>query len=272
VKPEEHNEAGTVSKGMKGGFLMRRAGSIVLWLVPTLLCVAGLAFAGEPYRERFDQTYPLDATGRVALSNLNGNVEVEVWDQDAVRVQAVKKAESWYELRRLRIEVTSTPSFLKIETHFPSGTHRFMSVEYTLTVPWGATLDTIEVVNGGLTVADLGGDIIATVVNGQAKLTGLGGDIEVQTVNGRQHVELELLSFCQRVDLETVNGPIEVRLGSSVSAKVRAEAVIGPISNEFGLPVSKHGYLGAVMTGSIGSGGGKLRLKTVNGAINLGKL
>jgi hypothetical protein len=251
---------------------MRRTGSIAFSVVPLLLSAAGLAFAGGPYRDTFDQTYPLDATGRVALSNVNGSVQVDVWDQDAVRVQAVKKAESWHELKQLKIEVTSTPSFVKIETHYPSGTHSHLSVEYTLTVPWGAVLDTIEVVNGGLTVADLGGDLVATVVNGQANLTGLGGDIEVCTVNGRQHVELELLSYCQRVELETVNGPIDVRLGPSVSAQVRAEAVIGPISNEFGLPVSKHGYLGAVMIGSIGSGGGKLRLKTVNGAIHVGKL
>jgi hypothetical protein len=251
---------------------MRRMGSIAFSLVPLLLYASGLSFAGEPYRETFDQTYPLDVTGRVALSNVNGSVQVDVWDQNAVRVQAVKTAGSWRELQQLRIEVTSTPSFLKIETHYPSGTHTHMSVEYTLTVPWGATLDTIEVVNGGLTVADLGGDLIATVVNGYAKLTGLGGDVEVCTVNGIQHVELELLSFCQRVDLETVNGPIDVRLGSSVSAKVRAESVIGPISNEFGLPVTKHGYLGSVMIGSIGSDGGKLRLKTVNGAIHVGKL
>jgi hypothetical protein len=252
---------------------MRRAGFTTPLLVAVLLAVAGPAFATQPYEEVFDQTYPLEATGRVALSSLNGSVQVNVWDQDAVRVQAVKKAEFWYGLKHLRIDVTSTPSFLKIETHSGKGTHGDFSVEYTLTVPWGAMLDTIDLVNGSLTVADLGGDLTATLVNGAARLTGMGGDVAVRTVNGKQHVELELLLFCQRVELETVNGPIDVRLGPAVSAKVRAETLIGTLSNEFDLPVTTHGFLGAVMIGSIGgSDGGKLRLRTVTGPLSVGKL
>jgi hypothetical protein len=251
---------------------MRRLGSTTLVLAALLLYPAGPAFAAQPYEEVFDQTYPLEAAGRVALSNADGSVKVNVWDQEAVRVQAVKKAESWYGLKHLTIQVISTPSFVKIESHYPKARHGDLSVEYTLTVPWGAMLDTIDLVNGSLIAADLGGDLTATLVNGAATLTGMGGDVAVRTINGGQHVVLDVLSFCQRVELQTVNGPIDVRLGPAVSAKVRAEALIGTLRNEFGLPVTRHGFLGAVMIGSIGSDGGRLRLRTVNGAISVGRL
>ncbi len=31
--------------------------------------------------ERFEQTYPLNATGRVSVSNVNGSIVIEAWDQ-----------------------------------------------------------------------------------------------------------------------------------------------------------------------------------------------
>ncbi|MDQ6788806.1 MAG: hypothetical protein M3033_18545, partial [Acidobacteriota bacterium] len=30
--------------------------------------------------ERFEQTYPLNATGRVSVSNVNGSITIDTWD------------------------------------------------------------------------------------------------------------------------------------------------------------------------------------------------
>ena len=250
---------------------MNRGKSGALLLIPVVSCIAALAFAAEPYRQTFDQTYPLATGGRIALSNVNGSVQVNVWDQATVHVQAVKEAESREELEKLRIEVKSSASTVEIETHYPHGDHGHLSVEYTLTVPKGAALDGFELVNGSLTVSGLGGEVRAKLVNGAAKLTGLAGNVSVHSVNGEVTVELEKLAASQRVELETVNGGIELRLAAGVSAQVEAETVNGHLSNDFGVPVNKHKYVGADMTGSIGSGGGEVRLKTVNGKIQVVK-
>jgi DUF4097 and DUF4098 domain-containing protein YvlB len=250
---------------------MNRGKSGALLLIPVAFCIAALAFAAEPYRESFDQSYPLVAGGRIALSNVNGSVQVNVWDQATVRVQAVKEAESREDLEKLRIEVKNSASTVEIETRYPHGDHGHLSVEYTLTVPKGAALDRFELVNGSLTVSGLGGEVKAKLVNGEAKLTGLAGNVNVHSVNGEVTVELEKLSAGQRVELETVNGGIELRLAATVSAEVRAETVNGHLSNDFGVPVNKHKFVGADMTGSIGSGGGDVRLETVNGKIRVVK-
>jgi len=253
---------------------MNRAKSVGLLLVPVALCIAGLALGAEPVRENFDQTYPLAAGGRVALSNVNGSVQVSVWDQATVRVQAVKEADTREDLDNLRIEVRNTASAVSIETRYPESRgseHRHLSVEYTLTVPKGAALDKVELVNGALTVSGLGGEVDAELVNGQAKLMGLAGNVSVETVNGQVTVELEKFAAGQRVKLETVNGEIELRLAAGVAADLQAETVNGHLSNDFGVPVNKHKYVGADMTGSIGTGGGDVRLETVNGKIQVVK-
>ncbi|HVN30944.1 MAG TPA: DUF4097 family beta strand repeat-containing protein [Thermoanaerobaculaceae bacterium] len=248
---------------------MTRGKRIALLLIPVALCIAGLALAAEPYRENFDQSYPLATGGRVSLENVNGGVVVNVWDQPTVRVQAVKEAESKEVLDKLRIEVTAAAGRVEIETRYPDGSHGHLSVEYTLTVPKGAALDKVELVNGGLTVSGLGGEVRAELVNGEAKLTGLMGNVFVEAVNGEVNVELEKLDARQRVKLETVNGPIELRLAAGVAAEVDAETVNGHLSNDFGIPVNKHEFVGADMNGSIGTGGGDVSLKTVNGRIAL---
>src|SRR5215204_638961 len=59
-------------------------------------CVnSGVELTGEPseeVREEFHQTYPLSITGRVSLENINGGVQIKVWDRAAVQLDAIKKA------------------------------------------------------------------------------------------------------------------------------------------------------------------------------------
>ncbi len=59
------------------------------------------------------------------------------------------------------------------------------------------------------------------------------------------------------------------RLAGTVSAQVRAETVNEHLSNDSGVPVNKHKYVGADTAGSIGSGGGDVRLETVNGKVRV---
>jgi len=242
-------------------------------LFGVLLCAAALPLAAEPLKENFDKSYPIAADGRVSLSNVNGDVQVAVWDQNTVRVQAVKEAESSEDLANLRIEVSATASSVAIDTHYPNthGSGHHLSVQYTLTVPKGVSLDKFELVNGNLSAAGIGGRLKARLVNGDAKLTGLTGSIDAHAVNGELNVELDALARGQEVELETVNGAIELRLPAAVGAEIHAKTVNGRLSNEFGVPVNKHEYVGADMTGTIGSGGADVRLETVNGKIRVAK-
>jgi len=152
-----------------------------------LLLNAALAHGadkGDFVTEEFHQTYPLAANGRVDLSNINGSVHITAWDQNQVKVDAIKRADDADGLKRMEIRVDAHPDTLAIETKYHQdddgwnrhGNH-MSEVEYTLTVPRNARLDEIKLINGGLDVTGVNGEVRASCINGK---------LVAQTPGGRQ--------------------------------------------------------------------------------------
>jgi len=60
--------------------------------VPSTLDSTGVVGeTGDELKEEFHQTYPISATGRIGLENINGGVQIRVWDRAAVQVDATKR-------------------------------------------------------------------------------------------------------------------------------------------------------------------------------------
>src|ERR1700674_1409466 len=118
----------------------------VLGTVCALLVLALGAHASDhrgALTEEFHQTYALTADGRVELDNINGDVHISSWDQNQVKVDAVKYADTKEQLEAAKIEIDSTSDSLSIRTKYPEhdgnwnwgSHHNPASVEYPLTVP-----------------------------------------------------------------------------------------------------------------------------------------
>jgi len=244
-------------------------------MMSLVLVTAGWVAAGAGYEEIVDQSYPLAAGGSVALENVNGDVSIEVWERNEVRVYAVKSASSPELLDELEVEVDARKNQVRIDTHYPSmrgSDHehrRFTKVEYTLTVPRTAMLDEIELVNGNLTVVGVEGGIDAATVNGNIMVRDCAGSASLGTVNGGIEAHIDRLSFDNKLDLEAVNGRLDLYLASSLGADLRADTVNGSLKNDFGIAVRKGKYVGSDFQGSVGGGGAKVSLETVNGSINV---
>lgn len=254
-------------------------------LILTLLVLAlGLAAGGGGSRaqtraeltEEFHQTYPLAAGGRVAVSNLNGRVRVAAWDRNEVKVDAVKRAYKAERLKEAEIRVQASAGSVEIETEYPDQHWRDRDwdrsdqpavVDYTLTVPRGARLDEIKLVNGGLEIEGVGGPVDASSVNGRVTARNLAGAVRLSVVNGRLDASFDRLG--QPVSLSSVNGGIDVTIPSDASAHLRADSVHGRIHNDFNLPVREGEYVGRELEGRLGAGGPRLSLNNVNGAINI---
>ncbi|HEX8502043.1 MAG TPA: DUF4097 family beta strand repeat-containing protein [Pyrinomonadaceae bacterium] len=230
--------------------------------------------------EEFHQTYPLAAGGRVSLQNINGAVKVVAWDRGEVKVDAVKRAYTAERLREAQIKVDASASRVRIETEYPSHDLRWSnrdgerhenpaSVEYTLTVPRGAAIDEINLVNGGLTLEGLAGPVEASSVNGRVAAAGLTGPVQLSVVNGRLEATLDGLAESGRVQLSAVNGPLVVTIPSDANAVLQADTVHGRISNDFNLPVREGEYVGRELQGRLGRGGAHVRLNNVNGPIQI---
>jgi DUF4097 and DUF4098 domain-containing protein YvlB len=228
------------------------------------------------FSEEFHQTYVLDADGRVELDNINGAVHISAWDQNEVKVDAVKYADSKERLDQARIEVDSGKNHISIRTKYPdhdltfnSGSHNNpASVEYTLTVPRGARLDEIKLINGALDVTGVKGEVHASCINGRLEAKNLSGSADLSTINGHLEAMFDELSSSS-INLSSVNGSVEMTIPSDSKAEIEASTVSGGIENDFGLHVNHHSFVGHELNGELGSGGPRIKLSNVNGRIEI---
>jgi DUF4097 and DUF4098 domain-containing protein YvlB len=227
------------------------------------------------YTEEFHQTYALNADGRVELENINGPVHISSWDQNEVKVDAVKYADTKERLDEAKIEVEASKDVISIRTKYPDHDHTFnswghnnpASVEYTLTVPRTVRLDEIKLINGQLDITGISGEVSASCINGRLEAKDLSGRAHLSTINGRLVANFTQLGG-HSLELSSVNGLVELTIPSDSRAEIEASTVSGGIDNDFGLHVSHH-FVGHNLRGELGNGGTKIRLSDVNGRIEI---
>jgi DUF4097 and DUF4098 domain-containing protein YvlB len=226
--------------------------------------------------ERFEQTYTLNANGRVAVSNVNGSIAIDTWDANQVRFEAVKTADSKERLGEVEIKIDSKPDSFKVETDYKNFRNRGtwtrgskLLVEFRLTVPKNAVLEDIETVNGTISITNAAGPTVAKAVNGQIKTTNLRGNADLSTVNGVVEADFEEVAPSAKISLGTVNGRVNLTVPSDLNATVKAEALNGTIVNDFGLTVRKGKYVGRDLYGKVGGGDAQIRLSGLNGTLSI---
>ena len=233
----------------------------------------------EQQREEFHQTYSLSPTGRVTLENINGGVQIKVWDRAAVQVDAVKKAYRRDRLAEAKIEVNATEENIRIKTEYPDENQTFRSghgrydnpavVDYTLTVPRKAVLESIELINGSIDIDGVEGTVKASSINGRVMARGLLGEAKLSTINGPLEATFTQLDETKPISLGSVNGNVTLIIPSNANAAIRAGTVHGGISTDFGIQVKRGEYVGQSMDGQIGTGGPQIKLGNVNGSIKV---
>jgi hypothetical protein len=251
----------------------------ILGSICALFALAHAAHASDrrgAFTEEFHQTYAIAADGRVELDNINGAVHISTWEQNEVKVDAVKYADAKDRLEDARIEIDSGKDYLSIRTKyrdhdlsFSWGSHHNPpSVEYTLTVPRNIRLDEIKLINGSLDVTGVTGEVRASCINGKLEAHNLSGRADLSTINGHLDARFDQLSGSS-VQLKSVNGSVELTIPSDSKAEIEARTVSGGIENDFGLRVNHHRYVGHDLRGELGSGGPRIELENVNGRIEI---
>jgi hypothetical protein len=262
---------------------MQRTRNLATWLgaiLGALLALAlnaSLAHASEDEtsaREEFHQTYPLSAQGRVEVENINGAVHISAWDQNQVKVDAVKRADDRQQLEDAAIRVDAHGDSISISTHyraqegnFSRGRRSSAIVEYTITVPRNATLDEIKLINGALDVVGVLGEVRASCINGKLVARGLTNQVKLSTINSPLEANFDRLPT-SKIELHSVNGPVQLTLPSDAKASIEATTVHGLIANEFGLHANNR-FVGHNLHGLLGGGGVEIRLSNVNGPIDV---
>ncbi|HEY9405324.1 MAG TPA: DUF4097 family beta strand repeat-containing protein, partial [Pyrinomonadaceae bacterium] len=250
-----------------------------------LLASAGAFAQGEgsgardAVREEFHQSYPLSARGRVTLKNITGAVRITAWDRAEVRVDAVKRAESRERLEEARITVNAGADSVHIETRYPDEAFRYergdsrrrnaASVDYTLSVPRGARLESIEVISGQLDIEGVTGGVHASCISGRFTARNLSGEAKLSNVSGMLEASFDKLDDASNVSLGNVSGQIILRIPSDTNGTIKANTLSGQITNDLGLPVRRGEYIGHDMAGQLGRGGARIKLNNVSGQIKI---
>ena len=243
-------------------------------VVATALLVSGSLFASVTETETF--TFELDDGGRFSLSNVNGSVTVTGASGNQVEIVATKKADNQDDLDNIEIEISSSDNEIVVETEigkskswFSFGGNNSGSVRYEVTVPANTLLDSIDTVNGDVSISGVSGKVVAESVNGDLEIQGLVDDANLSTVNGNIDAGFKKLEGSQDVKAETVNGRVSVTLPADADVEVSADTLNGSINaRDFGLETDK-GFVGSDLNGDIGSGSARLNIDTVNGSVKI---
>jgi DUF4097 and DUF4098 domain-containing protein YvlB len=261
--------------------MKQRKSQLVLILLSIVLgLVTGAAGqSGQEMRDEFHQTYPLAASGRVSLENVNGSIRINGWDRNEVKVDAVKHAYARERMDDAQIVVDAGSDAIHIRTKYSDENLNFSdetnrrhnnpaSVDYILSIPRNARVESVEVVNGSIEVEGVTNDVIASSVNGPVRAHGLSGEARLSTVNGPVEVSFDRLGD-KSISLSSVSGPLTLTIPSDANAQLKANSLSGRISNDYGLPVNDGEYVGHELAGVLGKGGPRIKLNNVSGSISI---
>jgi hypothetical protein len=203
-------------------------------------------------------------------AGLNGGVSVEGWSGERVEVRARVWANAGDETRAREIANQVRPRMEdgRLSADGPRTERReHWGVSWAVMVPYATDLD-LETHNGGIAVTDVTGRIRFEALNGGVDLTGVGGDVAGRTTNGGLHIELDGNNWDgERLDVETTNGGVTLRIPADYSARLETGTVNGGIDIDF--PVTVQGRLGRSLVTTLGEGGPLVRAVTTNGGVTI---
>ena len=108
------------------------------------------------------------------------------------------------------------------------------------------------------------------LVNGDIEAATTQGPVDATTVNGGIRVSMDALTGDGDLDFSTVNGSVRVEMPAALNADLEMSTVNGSLESDY--PLTMSGRLNPRhIEATIGSGGRRLRLKTVNGSVELRK-
>lgn len=151
-------------------------------------------------RTRIDTTIPFESSGRLELELRAGEIRVNAWTRNEVRVQATSDAQG--------ISAVLSPARIELDA-------RGGSARYVVTAPVGVSVS----------ASTASGSIIVNGTRGNLQLETRSGSIDASEASGRIDIE----ASSGRVTLQRVSGNITVE---GISSTVSASEVEGNLSVE----------------------------------------
>ncbi|MGH7537263.1 MAG: DUF4097 family beta strand repeat-containing protein [Gemmatimonadales bacterium] len=230
-------------------------------------------------------TAPLAPERTLWLRSINGPIVVEPTDGRSIEVRAERTFKR-SSVDSVRIVTTETANGITVCAVWPGasqacgpdgrynregGLHgNDVAVLLTVLLPEGVKLDA-STVNGGIEVQGASAPVEAGTVNGDVQVETTRGPVRAVTVNGDVHATIRGFAGPGDVSVATVTGDAIVELPAGLDAMVDGHTVTGTIATDFPLTVTGK-FASHHVRGTLGTGGRKIRLKTVTGSVSLRQL
>lgn len=228
------------------------------------------------------------ADGRwISVRNLNGNVEVTRGAGDRVEVIA---------LRRTR---RGDPDYVRFEVRkYGSGDQNVLIcalwgenadcdeyssrsrgdrrsrdndvvVDFSVRVPRSVKV-AAHTVNGEVRVEDVAAEVDAENINGDVVVSTVGGPVNARTTNGSVRATMGKFDLNTDLAFSSINGSVVVEFTGDIDADVELSTTNGRFLTDF--PVTISGRIDPRrLRATLGKGGPRVRLSTVNGNVELRK-
>lgn len=183
------------------------------------------------YTAQIDTTVPFSRNGTIELQVSAGEIIVDGWAREQVRVRATSE--------RSQLRFDATPSHMSLGLR--SGSGRSSDTRFEVTVPHGARIRAtsssgdIRITGsrgevearsqrGDVVIEDVGDRVEVTVFSGDVDLIGATGDVRINALSG----DITVRRVTGNVEIKTVSG--EVELEEARSKYVRVTSTSGDIT------------------------------------------
>jgi DUF4097 and DUF4098 domain-containing protein YvlB len=240
---------------------------------------------GPEQTDKFSAKYRVGRDGRVSIANIAGDITVTAGPGEDVTVDAVKRTRGdQSQLASVHIEASNGPGRVDIRT-IHTGRNDRVSVDYTVTVPTGASLEVHSVsgslkvtgVHGVLRAETISGAVTATdtpklenahSISGTVTISGISteGDLIAGSVSGSvvaksvkvRRLEVGSISgdlsltdvTCERLAVKTVSGSVEyaggLAKGGTYDFNIHSGSVRLMLANPAGFALTATSFSGSV--------------------------
>ncbi|MCP4258834.1 MAG: DUF4097 domain-containing protein [Planctomycetes bacterium] len=253
----------------------------LLCLLCILMISAGSCINGDSwFKAEFQKAEKLDAPlapgSTLAIENKVGSITIEGQDVANCTVDATVKAKAPTEeeaqelARQVKIALEQNGNTLTVKiTRPPNKRRRSITINFNITVPKETALQIGSDV-GKIRISDITEDIRIRTDVGDISCQEITGDIDLQADVGKIYVVYSKTApaACD-VNIKTDVGSIDITTPPGCSASVQADTDVGSITTD--MPLTITGRVGKKLHGTIGTGEGKLYLKTDVGSIRIRK-
>ena len=195
--------------------------------------------------ERISRKVRIGRDGRVSVSNISGDITISASGGEEVSIDAVKRGSRRY-FDRVSVVIDDKPGRVDVSTQYDQSfrgvnNNNDVSVDYTLSVPEGASLDLksvsgtvrVSAVRGSVRLQSISGTLVATnaprvefarTVSGGIDLNGVSsdGDLSVSIISGSLRANgLKARSL----DINSVSG--DVLLRGAACERVTSRSISG---------------------------------------------